>query len=150
VRVDGAPGSGKTRPPAEAHAAARPGLRALRAGADPHERAAAAIARPRLGAARTPRITALASAAAHVRGLLDKDLGHLPRAVRPYAHCPRILAGAPARGDLGRKPAAPRRFDALPLLDAALALRAEAGAERDLAPTRRRHHALGLRRAHDA
>jgi hypothetical protein len=95
VRVDGAPGSGKTRPPAEAHAAARPGLRALRAGADPHERAAAAIVRPRLGAARTPRITALASAAAHVRGLLDKDLGHLPRA------CPSLRA-LPA--DPGRCP----------------------------------------------
>lgn len=117
---------------------------ALRAGA--HERAALAVSVAERRAGLNPDFTILAASAAHARGLLDNDLGHLLRAVRLYDGCPRRLARASAMEDAGRKLAATRASEAVPYLDTALALYTEAGAERDVARVRGRLRAAGVRR----
>ncbi|WP_447040900.1 AAA family ATPase [Streptomyces sp. DSM 118878] len=117
---------------------------ALRAGA--HERAAQAVTLAERMAALNPGLTLLAATAAHARGLLDNDLAPLVRAVRLYEDCPRPLARASALEDAGRKLAATRRSEAVPYFEAALALYARAGAERDVARVRRRLRAAGVRR----
>ncbi|MFF8277959.1 AAA family ATPase [Streptomyces lateritius] len=117
---------------------------ALRAGA--HERAAAAADVAERRAALNPDVTILAATAAHARGLLANDLGHLLRAVRLYEDCPRPLARASALEDAGRKLAVTRKAEAVPYLDKALALYTRAGAERDALRVRRRLRAAGVRR----
>ncbi|GGT96871.1 hypothetical protein GCM10010272_47260 [Streptomyces lateritius] len=117
---------------------------ALRAGA--HERAAAAADVAERRAALNPDVMILAATAAHARGLLANDLGHLLRAVRLYEDCPRPLARASALEDAGRKLAVTRRSEAVPYLDKALALYTRAGAERDALRVRRRLRAAGVRR----
>ncbi|WP_308190781.1 AAA family ATPase [Streptomyces sp. HPF1205] len=117
---------------------------ALRAGAA--ERAGTAVRVAERRAEFNPGFPILAAAAAHARGLLDNDLGHLLRAVRLYEECPRLLPRASALEDAGRKLAATRAYEAVPHLDAALALYTEAGAERDAARVRRRLRQAGVRR----
>ncbi|WP_347269166.1 AAA family ATPase [Streptomyces sp. CB01881] len=117
---------------------------ALRAGA--HERAARAVGAAERRAVLNPGFTFLAATAAHARGLLDNDLGHLRRAVGLFEDCPRPMARASALEDLGRKLAVTRRPEAVPHLDTALALYLRAGAERDVARVRRRLRAAGVRR----
>ncbi|MFI8966397.1 AAA family ATPase [Streptomyces sp. NPDC053493] len=117
---------------------------ALRAGAP--ERAALAVGLAERRAALNPGLPVLAAAAAHARGLLDNDLGHLLRAVRLYEDGARPIARASALEDAGRKIAATRRAEAVPYLERALALYTRAGAERDVARVRRRLRAAGVRR----
>ncbi|WP_307853348.1 AAA family ATPase [Kitasatospora sp. RG8] len=117
---------------------------ALRAGA--HERAARAVGAAERRAQLNPGFTFLAATAAHARGLLDNDLGHLRRAVGLFEDCPRPMARASALEDVGRKLAVTRKPDAVPHLDTALALYVRAGAERDVARVRRRLRAAGVRR----
>ncbi|WUT86475.1 AAA family ATPase [Streptomyces melanogenes] len=117
---------------------------ALRAGAP--KRAATAVEAAERRAALNPDFTILAATAAHARGLLDNDLGHLLRAVRLHGECARPLARASALEDAGRKLAATRTSEAVPHLDTALALYTRAGAERDVARVRRRLRAVGVRR----
>ncbi|MGK5532135.1 helix-turn-helix transcriptional regulator [Streptomyces sp. URMC 129] len=117
---------------------------ALRAGA--HEHAARAVAVAERRARLNPGFPVLAAVAAHARGLLDNDLDHLLRAVRRYEGSPRLLARASALEDAGRALVGVRAFEAVPHLDAALALYTEAGAERDAARVRRRLRAAGVRR----
>ncbi|MFJ4690089.1 ATP-binding protein [Streptomyces sp. NPDC088766] len=117
---------------------------ALRAGA--RERAELAVSVAERRAELNPDFPILAASAAHARGLLDNDLTHLLRAVRLYEDCPRLLARASALEDAGRKLAATRASQAVPHLDAALALYTEAGAERDAARVRSRLRAAGVRR----
>ncbi|MFJ3922260.1 AAA family ATPase [Streptomyces sp. NPDC090022] len=117
---------------------------ALRAGA--LERAVPAVHAAERRAADNPGIPLLAAGAAHARGLLDNDLGHLVRAVRLYEDCPRPIARASALEDAGRRLAATRLSDAVPYLESALALYTRAGADRDAARVRRRLRAAGIRR----
>ncbi|MFD9560995.1 ATP-binding protein [Streptomyces sp. NPDC059994] len=143
---DVAPAGGRPFAAAPADAVDAPVLvrMALRAGAP--ERAARAVAVAERRAELNPDFTILAATAAHARGLLDNDLGHLLRAVRLYGECPRPLARASALEDAGRKLAATRVSEAVPYLDTALALYTRAGAERDAARVRRRLRAAGVRR----
>ncbi|WP_342451896.1 ATP-binding protein [Streptomyces palmae] len=114
--------------------------------ADAYERAAQAVGLAERRAALNPELPFLAATAAHARGLLDNDLGPLLRAVRLYEDCPRTMARASALEDAGRGLVATRRFEAVPYLEAALALYTRAGAERDVTRVRRRLRAAGVRR----
>ncbi|MCC8450356.1 ATP-binding protein [Streptomyces rochei] len=117
---------------------------ALRAGAG--ERAAAAVSIAERRAAGNPRFPILEAAAVHARGLLENDLPLLLRAVELYDGIPRLLPRASALEDAGRKLAIRRATEAVPLLDAALNLYTEAGAERDAARVRRQLRGVGAPR----
>lgn len=115
-----------------------------------HDRAATAVAVAEHRAAGNPGYPVLAAAAAHARGLLDNDTGHLLHAVTLYDGVERLLPRASALEDAGRRLAVAHPADAVPVLDAALDLYTEADAERDAARVRRRLRALGALRRRTA
>lgn len=89
--------------------------------------------------------TAVASAC-HARALLDDDEACLREAVHHMNGGERLLVRASALEDLGRVVARDRASEAVPLLDGALDLYGEAGAEPHAARVRRRLRVLGVRR----
>jgi DNA-binding CsgD family transcriptional regulator/tetratricopeptide (TPR) repeat protein len=95
----------------------------------------------------SPGVASLAAAAAHARGLLNRDTDELSEAVSLFARGPRLLALAAAWEDLGlahqRQGSKDLGIDAL---SDALLLFARAGATRDAARLRGRLRELGIRR----
>jgi DNA-binding CsgD family transcriptional regulator/tetratricopeptide (TPR) repeat protein len=95
----------------------------------------------------SPGVASLAAAAAHARGLLNRDTDELSEAVSLFARVPRLLALAAAWEDLGlahqRQGSKDFGIDAL---SEALVLFSRAGATRDAARLRGRLRELGIRR----
>jgi DNA-binding CsgD family transcriptional regulator len=92
-------------------------------------------------------VLSLAAAAAHARGLLNRDIDELTEAVSLLERSPRTLAHAAACEDLGLEHQ--REGTGKPAIDAltqALVLFARAGATQDAARLRSRLRALGIRR----
>jgi DNA-binding NarL/FixJ family response regulator len=107
--------------------------------------AARAVARLEDFAARHPGFPFLDSAAAHARAVLDGDPDAALRAVALSAADPRPLVRAAVLADAGELLPEARAVEAVPLLEAALATYAAAGAERDAARVRSLLRARGLR-----
>jgi DNA-binding NarL/FixJ family response regulator len=107
--------------------------------------AARAVGRLEDFAARHRDFPFLDSAAAHARAVLDADPDAALRAVELSAADPRPLVRAAVLADAGELLPQARTAEAIPLLEAALAAYATAGAERDAARVRSLLRARGLR-----
>ncbi|MGH8903761.1 MAG: helix-turn-helix transcriptional regulator [Egibacteraceae bacterium] len=110
-----------------------------------HEQAAVVIATAERLAADNPGIPAVLVAAAHARGLYDRDPDALQRAATKH-HDP--WARASAAEDLAAVLIDTDRDAAIRHLDHAMAIYGPTGAERDAARVRRRLRHLGVRRRH--
>jgi DNA-binding NarL/FixJ family response regulator len=107
--------------------------------------AARAVGRLADFAARHPGFPFVDSAAAHARAVLDGDPDAALRAVELSAADPRPLVRAAVLADAGELLPPQRAAEAVPLLEAALAAYAAAGAGRDAARVRSLLRARGLR-----
>lgn len=116
---------------------------ALRAG--DRQRAAQAVAVARQRAEANPEFASLAAAAAHARGLLEKDAELLAEAVELYRGSQRPIAVASACEDAGRVLLTTSPVRAAPYLERALRLYEECGAQWHAARVRRRLAAAGSR-----
>lgn len=92
-----------------------------------------------------PDVRSLALAAAHARGLLGDDVEALSEAAEGQRD---LWARASAAEDLGTRLGTVDEKSAVKRLEGALALYQSAGAERDVARTRRRLRALGVVKRH--
>jgi DNA-binding CsgD family transcriptional regulator len=113
--------------------------------ADRRADAARAVGRLEDFAARHPSFPFLLSAAAHARAVLDGDPDAALQAVELSAADPRPLVRAAVLADAGELLPQARTAEAVPLLEAALAVYTAAGAERDAARVRSLLRARGLR-----
>jgi DNA-binding CsgD family transcriptional regulator len=93
-----------------------------------------------------PGIHSIAAAAAHVRGLLERNHANLREAVALFERTPRRLELAAALEDLGAELAASEREAAIDVLGRTLALYTELGATWDARRVRSRLRELGVRR----
>jgi DNA-binding CsgD family transcriptional regulator len=117
---------------------------ALSVGARDRARAAAAAASEISRA--SPELEAATAAAAHARGLVDRDPARLAQAATGHAD---RWSRASAAEDLGELQAATgTRRDAIARLDQAIEGYETTGAARDVARVRRRLRKLGVRRRH--
>jgi DNA-binding NarL/FixJ family response regulator len=107
--------------------------------------AQAAVARLEDFAAHHPDFPRLECAALHARAVLDGDPDMALRAVALSSSDPRRLVRAAVLEDAGRLLPYRRAAEAMPLLEAALAAYAAAGAERDAARVRSLLRARGVR-----
>jgi len=93
-----------------------------------------------------PGIHSIAGAAAHVRGLLERNLAKLREAVALFERAPRPLELASALEDLGAELSATDRDAAIEVLGRSLVLYTEVGATWDARRVRSRLRELGVRR----
>jgi DNA-binding CsgD family transcriptional regulator len=93
-----------------------------------------------------PGIHSIAAAAAHVRGLLERNHADLREAVALFEGTPRRLELAAALEDLGAELTATDRDAAIDVLGRTLALYTELGASWDARRVRSRLRELGVRR----
>jgi DNA-binding CsgD family transcriptional regulator len=112
---------------------------------DRRDWAVAAVDAAALFAGDNPDVRSLALAAAHARGVLHEDVEALSEAAEGYQD---LWARASATEDLGIALSTIDPKAAVKRLEGALALYQSAGADRDMARTRRRLRALGVVKRH--
>jgi DNA-binding CsgD family transcriptional regulator len=105
-----------------------------------------ALSTSRRRAELNPRIDSIAAAAAHVRGLLERNQADLREAVALFERVPRPLELASALEDLGAELTTTDRDTAIDVLGRTLALYTELGATWDARRVRSRLRELGVRR----
>ena len=105
-----------------------------------------AVSKSRRRAASNPEAVSIAAVAAHVRGLVERDVESLQLAVDLFERSPRRLEHASALEDLGTARVDGDRDSAVETLSSALQTYTEIGAEWDARRVRRRLRDLGLRR----
>ena len=110
------------------------------------ELAELALSNSRRRAELNPGIGSIAAAAAHVRGLLGRNLADLQEAVDLFHRAARPLELAAALEDLGTALAPTDRTTAIDVLGRTLALQTELGATWDARRVRSRLRELGVRR----
>jgi DNA-binding CsgD family transcriptional regulator len=110
------------------------------------ELAQLALSTSRRRAELNPGIDSIAGAAAHVRGLLERNHANLREAVALFERSPRPLELAAALEDLGAELTGTDRDDAVDVLSHTLALYTELGATWDARRVRSRLRELGVRR----
>jgi DNA-binding CsgD family transcriptional regulator len=110
------------------------------------ELAQLALTNSRRRAELNPSVASIAAAAAHVGGLLERNLGYLREAVDLFERAMRPLELAAALEDLGTELTATDREAAIDALGRTLALQTELGATWDARRVRSRLRELGVRR----